>query len=119
MHGGDHTSSERLVCSNNRHKELNAWSACNREINRRDENKSLDGLKKPFVSSEVHTFYQVLCININNTQNCSVCRSLLILQSPSFSLLRSTVALVKVCDQSQRQCVIYFTEMLRSDLNVK
>lgn len=115
MHGDDNTSSERLVCSNNRHKELNAWSACNREINRRDENKSLDGLKK-HLSAVKCTLFTKCCAQ---TLITTVCPSLLILQSPSFSLSRSTLALVKVSDQSQRQCVIYFTDMLRSDLNVK
>lgn len=46
IHRGGNMFSERLVCSNNRHRELNAWSARNREINRRDENKSVDGLKR-------------------------------------------------------------------------
>ncbi len=46
IHVGGNSSSERLVCSNNRHRELNAWSACNREINRRDKNKSIDSLKR-------------------------------------------------------------------------
>lgn len=42
---GDNTSSERWVCTNNRQRDLNAWSAYNREINRRDKKKVLMVLK--------------------------------------------------------------------------
>lgn len=114
IHGGG--SMSRLVCSNIRHRELNAWSACNREISCRDENKSVDGLKKHLPAVK-YTLFSKRCAQSLITSKIAL--SVLLSSFYNLPLSPFHSLSLKVSDQSQRQCVRYFIDTLWSDLNAK
>lgn len=116
IHVGGNSPSERLFCSNNRHRELNAWSACNREINRRDENKSIDGLKRR-LSAVRCTLFSKRCSQTFITSKIAL--SVLLSSFYNLPLSLFHFLLLKVSDQSRRQCVRYFIDAPMSDIIVK
>ncbi len=107
---------KRLVCSNNRHRELNAWSACNREINRSDENKSIEGLKRR-LSAVRCTLFSKRCSQTLITNKIAL--SVLLSSFYNLPLSFFHFLSLKVSDQSSRQCVRYFIDAPMSDIILK